>query len=171
MAARPTVLDKAPSRFRMISIPIASVIVGSMLASAMPFVSQMPWLPPLGLVMLLAWRLLRPELWPVWIGAPLGLFDDMISGQPFGSAIFIWSAALLALAVIEQRLRWHDYWLEWGLAIGLITGALLVALGFANLTGGATRVVLVVPQWLASVLAYPVCARIAAALDSLRLGR
>ena len=30
-------------------------------------------MPPFGLLVLLAWRLLRPELWRAWVGLPLGL--------------------------------------------------------------------------------------------------
>jgi hypothetical protein len=43
------------------------------------------------------------RLLPVWAGTLLGLFDDMVSGQPMGSAITLWSITMLALDVIEAR--------------------------------------------------------------------
>ena len=86
------------------------------MAPLLPIVSSAPVLPPFGLLFLLAWRLLRPGLWPVWVGAPLGLFDDLLSGQPIGSAIALWSLALILIDIVEQRFLWRNLWQDWLLA-------------------------------------------------------
>jgi rod shape-determining protein MreD len=101
----------------------------------------------------------------------LGLADDLVSGQPLGSAVLLWSLAVLALEVLEFRLPWRSFMTEWAFAGLLIAVVLLAGVGFANLTGGASRVVLVVPQMAASVLAWPLAARGVAWLDRVRLIR
>src|SRR3546814_13084177 len=76
--------DRSP--LRTTGTPIIMVILGSVV-TILPMIAVTTSLPPFGLLLLLAWRLLRPELWPLWIAVPLGLFDDIMSGQPLGSAM------------------------------------------------------------------------------------
>ena len=37
------------------------------------------------------------------------MFDDLFSGQPMGSAMLLWSVAMIALEAIEQRFPWRGY--------------------------------------------------------------
>ena len=156
------------ARMRGQILPIVTTLAGSCLVLA-PYVATIPMLPPFGFLMLIAWRLLRPELWPIWIGLPLGLFDDLMSGQPIGSAVMLWTLALLAIDVIDQRLVWRDYWQDWLIAAGLTIAMLLGGLVTANMAGGEGHVVLIVPQMIVSILIYPAVARVCALLDRWRL--
>ena len=90
-----------------LSIMLASVLPLIVIASALPIV------PPLGFLMLIGWRLVRPGLLPVWAGFPLGLFDDLFSGQPLGSAALLWSLAMIAVEVIETRFPWRSFAQDW----------------------------------------------------------
>ena len=83
MPRRGSSIAQNRSRLHTDGAPILSVMTGSMLVSILPVIAITPSLPPLGLLMLLGWRLLRPDLWPLWIAAPLGLFDDVLSGLQF----------------------------------------------------------------------------------------
>ena len=38
------------------------------------------WWPDFGLLMLIAWRLLRADAWPAWWAAPLGFVNDLVTG-------------------------------------------------------------------------------------------
>jgi rod shape-determining protein MreD len=163
-------INRAPSAWRVRSLPYVSI----MLASLLPIVliaDLMPLLPPAGFLMLLGWRLVRPGLLPLWAGAPLGAFDDLFSGQPFGSAILLWSLAMIAIELIETRFPWRDFWHDWA------TAALMsVAYWFAAiLVSGAPitpdLLLASVPQVLLAVLLYPIIARMVAALDRFRLSR
>lgn len=121
--------------------------------------------------MLLAWRLVRPGLLPVWAGLPLGLFDDLLSGQPFGFAILFWSAALLAIEAIKSRWPWRAFWQDWFTA-GLLSIVYIIA-GWL-LSGGEPTLasfIALVPQLVLTLLIFPVMARIVARLDRLRLRR
>jgi rod shape-determining protein MreD len=149
-------------------VPIATTIAGSCI-SLIPTVSLAPTWPPLGLLMLLAWRLLRPELWPAWIGLPLGLADDLLTGQTLGTGMVTWTACLLLADSVEVRLLWRDYWQEWVLAATAIAFAILGGWAIANWTGGDTPLWLVLPQILTSILCFPFVGRLCALLDRWRL--
>lgn len=150
------------------AVPVASVLIASMITT-LPILPSLPLLPPLGLMMLIAWRQLRPMLWPLWIGFPLGLFDDMFSGQPVGSAAFLWSVVVIALSLINDRTNWRDYWQDWLIAavslMVAITGSMLIV-GLVHEPAGLEPLV---PQILLTIFSFPIIARLVAALDRLRL--
>lgn len=156
-------------RARMRVIPIVSVVIGS-LAPLLPIVASWPMLPPLGLLMLLGWRLLRPELWPLWIGLPLGLLDDLISGNPIGAAMLVWTLILIALDFADGRYLWRDYWFEWLIASGAISFYILASMLIsAIIDGGSAAVWPLLPQLAMAILLVPLVLRLCARLDAWRL--
>ena len=140
-----------PSRARV--IPWVSVMAGSLI-TIVPVVASLPLLPPLGLVMLLAWRLLARFSLRPWAAAPLGLFDDLLSGQPLGSAVLLWSVCFLAIDLVEQRLVFRDFWQDWMIAGAAIAFCLaagrLIALPFAAQVDG-----MLLAQMAISILLFP----------------
>ena len=160
--------DREQSTLKMLAIPIASIMLMSM-ATTLPLLLAQPVLPPLGLMMLLAWRLMRPGLLPMWAGLPFGLFDDIFSGQPFGSAGFIWSLAMIAIELIDSRAIWRDHLQDWLIASLLIVFALLLGLFIASLAHAVPSVTVLIPQIVLSILLYPLIVRICARLDGWRL--
>ncbi len=151
-------------------LPWLTILLGS-LTPWLPVIAPAPVLPPLGFVMLLAWRLLRPGLLPLWAGLPLGLFDDLYSGQPLGSGVLLFSLTLIAIELIEIRFPWRNFWLDWltASAILIIYLAVAAVLSGAELTFVQLRVIL--PQLVLSIVLFPVVARLVAHLDRLRLMR
>jgi rod shape-determining protein MreD len=108
-------------------------------------------------------------LLPVWAGLPLGFFDDLVSGQPAGSGVLLWSAAMLALEAIELRWPWRNFLVEWSVASVLIAAYLVIAGLIAN---GINRFdwIMVIPLQIAvSILLYPLVGRLVAWLDRVRL--
>jgi rod shape-determining protein MreD len=155
-------------RARAHVVPIASTILGSA-AALIPVVATAPLLPPFGLLMLLGWRLLRPQLWPVWMGLPLGLIDDLLVGLPLGTSVILWTIALLILDTADQQLIWRDYWQEW-LIGGVMTSACLAASVLtAHYVTGQGSLHVIVPQAIVSVLVFPAVLRLCARLDRWRL--
>jgi len=162
-------LGRNPSRLRLMGTPVALVMLGSM-ATAIPVIAQSPVLPPFGLILLLVWRLLRPELWRAWHALPLGLFDDMMSGQPIGSAMCLWTLILIAVDFMEHRLIWRDWRQDWLIASVAIIIYVLASAFFVHITGGgAIRPALMIPQMLWSVLLFPFIVRQCARIDRWRL--
>lgn len=148
------------------ALPWLTVIAGSMV-TAMPVVASLSLLPPCGLLMLLAWRLLAPFALRRWAAAPLGFVDDLVSGQPLGSAVLLWSLCFLAIDLIEQRLVYRDFWQEWLIAAGTIAFCLVAGRLIAVPIGAPIDAVLLA-QVLISVLLFPVAARVVAWIDRKR---
>ena len=161
-------INKNITQTRMIGIPVTSVMLASM-TPLIPMVATAPILPPFGFMILIAWRLLHRTLWPVWIAVPLGLWDDLFSGQPIGSAMLLWTLAFFSIDLFDRRMMWRDTVQEWGLAGGLIALLILTQLIVANEAGGMTHPLVLVPQIIVSILLFPLIALLCAALDHIRL--
>ncbi|MFZ2997217.1 rod shape-determining protein MreD [Sphingobium sp.] len=162
-------LGRYPSRLRLGGIPVATVMLGSTI-TALPLIAQAPVMPPFGLLLLLSWRLLRPDLWRAWIGLPLGLFDDMLSGQPIGSAMFLWTVMLMGIDAIEHRMIWRSYRQDWLIAALGIIFCIAGGLFFVRITGaGQVRFSLVAPQMLWTILLFPFVVRQCARIDRWRV--
>jgi len=163
-------INRRHSTMLAYGVPWVSIMLGS-LCVWLPVIAPAPVLPPVGFAVLLGWRFVRPGLLPLWAGLPLGLFDDLFSGQPLGSAILLWSVALLAIEGIEARFPWRSFWLDWLTASGILA----VYLACAALVSGAAptlvQLVVILPQLLLSTVLFPIIARMVALLDRLRLMR
>lgn len=165
-----TKINRDHSALLSYGIPLLTIVVGS-LAPILPLVASGPVMPPLGYMMLIGWRLVRPGMLPVWIGFPLGAFDDLFSGQPFGSAILLWSLSMLAIDAIEARFPWRGFWQDWTTASVLLVTYILVGAALVSRESGAMLLPLVIPQILLSVLLVPIIARMIAFFDRIRLLR
>lgn len=151
-------------------LPIASTVAASAL-TIVPWVAMSPLMPPLGLMMALAWRLLRPGLWPAWIAIPLGIANDIFGGDPFGTSLALWTMVFIALDGIDRRLIWRGYREDWLIASLAILFCLAGGLLAANIGGGKGDLVDIVPQLLLSCGLFPAMLRCCAALDRWRLGQ
>jgi rod shape-determining protein MreD len=153
-----------PSRAR--ALPWVTVAAGSLL-TAVPIVATAPLLPPCGLLMLLAWRLLSRYALRPWAAAPLGLLDDLVSGQPLGSAVLLWSLCFLGVEVIEARMTSRDFWQDWLIAAGAITctlvGGRLLAVPLT-----AQIDIAVAAQIVVAILLFPVATILVARVDRKR---
>ncbi len=144
-------------------IPVLSVMAGSLL-TLIPWIASFPVLPPFGLLLLLGWRLGRPNALPIWSALPLGMFDDLFSGQPFGSAIFLWSVSALIIDLLEQRLVSRDFRQDWLLAAAAI--AVCIIIGRLAAAPIEARVDIAIGlQIIVSIMLYPLTATLCAMLN------
>ncbi len=151
-------------------LPLLTILIGS-LTPFLPVVAAGPVMPPFGFMIFIAWRLVRPGIFPLWIGFPLGAFDDLFSGQPFGTAILLWSLAMLALEAFEARFPWRGFWQDWVSAAALLTAYLGLSALIASAGTNLWHVQLILPQLLLSIMLFPIIARMVAAFDRIRLLR
>lgn len=163
-------INRAPSPVLARTVPPLAVILGSIIQT-LPLIASAPVMPPLGFLFLLAWRQLRPGLLPVWAGLPLGFIDDLFSGQPMGSAMLLWSLAMILLDVLEQRFPWRSYLMDWLVAAAIILAYLLLASTIAHIGETGPIVVVMAPQLFLSVLVFPLAERFIALCDRARLWR
>lgn len=157
-----------PPRAR--AVPVVTTMAGSLL-NALPVVATAPVMPPFGLLMLLAWRLLRPELWQAWVALPLGLFDDLAAGRPPGTAMTLWTLGFLLLDMLDDRLIWRDYWIEWMVAAVLIVLAMLGGWAIGAWTSGERALLPLLPLMAITIFCFPAAVRLCAMLDRWRLRR
>ena len=162
--------DVAMKHVRRRYVPVVSTLVAASLVM-LPIVVSTPIIPDLGFMVLVAWRLLRPELWTAQAALPFGFFNDLIGGHPIGQSMALWTIAFLILDVIDSRAIYRDYWMDWLIASLLIlfnsAGSWLVA----RTMGSQAEFAILWPQIGLSILAYPVVARLVVGLDRWRLTR
>ncbi len=163
-------INRTSSPLLMVGVPWLTIMLAS-LAPMLPVIALAPVLPPFAYIMLLAWRLLRVNVLPLWAGLPLGLFDDLLSGQPIGSAILLFSITIIAIDLMEIRFPWRSFWQDW------LTGSLFISayLIISALVSGAdlslVQLRLIVPQLLIAIVLFPLASRLVSVLDRLRLLR
>ena len=151
-------------------IPAITVVLASAL-SALPIVSLSGWWPSFGLLMFLAWRMLRADAWPVWWATPLGLVNDLLSGAPIGMSMALWTAMMLVMDLVDRRTQWRDYWMEWAVASLLIAVAAWAEAEVASLSGAPVRSATAIPAAVIEILTFPIAALLAVRIDRWRLGR
>jgi len=162
--------EVAVREFRRRFVPFLSTLV-AILLGLLPIVASAPLLPDFGFLMLVTWRLLRPEIWTPRMALGLGLIADLVSGDPLGQNMLLWTTAFLALDLVDTRLGFRDYWMDWLIAAGMLIFQILGGWYIALLMGADVRIAVMLPQIGLSVLAYPVAARIVLGLDRWRLMR
>lgn len=163
-------INREHSPLVALALPWLSIMAGSLVPLVF-IATALPLVPPAGFLMLLAWRLVRPGLLPVWAGLPLGLFDDLFSGQPLGSAVVLWSLTMIAIELLDSRIPWRSFLQDWIVATGAALAYLLAAFVVSGAQPTVPGLVALGPQALLSVLLYPAAARLASGLDRLRLTR
>ncbi len=151
-------------------VPILSTLAASLLA-LLPFVASWPIVPDFAYLVLLAWRLLRPEMWQAHSALGLGLFNDLVAGLPIGQSMALWTLTFLILDIVDSRVGWRDYWMDWLFAAAAILFYTAGGWYVARQMGGATPFAVLLPQLGLSVFAYPLVARLVVALDRWRLSR
>jgi rod shape-determining protein MreD len=165
-----TKINRDHSPLLAYAVPWLAIMLAS-LTPLLPIIAPAPIVPPLAYMLLLAWRLMRPGLLPAWAGLPLGAFDDLLSGQPFGSGILLFSLTLIGIELLDARFPWRSFWQDWIIAIAILAAYLVIG---ALVSGAHLDRLLyagLVPQFVLSILLFPVIARIVSMLDRLRLLR
>jgi rod shape-determining protein MreD len=152
------------------AVPLISVLAACLL-DLLPIVAEQPLIPDFAFLTLIAWRLLRPELWSAQTALPLGLFNDLVAGHPLGQSMALWTITFLAFDLIDSRVGWRDYWMDWLFAALAIVFYAFGGWYVARMMGGGIEFVILVPQILLSLLAYPLVARLVLGLDRWRLSR
>lgn len=151
-------------------VPILSTVAGSAV-TLLPMVATAPVVPPCGLLMLLAWRLLRPEMWPASMALALGLADDLLSGHLLGTSMATWTVTFLALDWVDHHMTWRDYWMEWVIAAIAIVAITAGSWLMNHKTGMMNPLASDIPFTVTAILIFPAVVRLTAILDRWRLRR
>jgi rod shape-determining protein MreD len=163
-------INRDHSRILAFGLPWLSILLGS-LTPMLPIIAPAPIMPPLGYMLMLAWRLMRPGLLPMWAGLPLGAFDDLLSGQPFGSGILLFSLSMISIELLDGRFPWRSFWQDWLIAAAMLAAYLAAAALVSGAGIGPLELGGLLPQLLLSIIAFPIIARMVSLLDRIRLLR
>jgi rod shape-determining protein MreD len=163
-------INRRESMLLAYGLPWATIMLGS-LTPWLPVIAPAPVLPPLGFLVMLAWRLLRPGLLPPWAGLPLGLFDDLYSGQPLGSGVLLFSLALITIELVDIRFPWRNFWLDWLTASCILVPYLVIASLLSGTELTPVQLGVIAPQVVLSIVLFPIIARVVAMADRFRLMR
>jgi rod shape-determining protein MreD len=163
-------INRDHSSLLAFGLPWLSIALGS-LTPLLPIIASSPIVPPFAYLLLLAWRLMRPGLLPLWAGLPLGAIDDLFSGQPFGSGVLLFSLTLIGVEVLEARFPWRSFWQDWAIAIAVIAAYLVIAAVVSGAHVDRELLLALGPQFGLSILTFPIVARLVSLLDRLRLLR
>ena len=156
--------------YRRRFVPLGSTLLAIALA-LLPIVSSAPLVPDLGFLVLVTWRLLRPEIWSAQSALALGLVNDLVGGHPIGQSMLLWTAAFLAFDLIDSRLGFRDYLMDWAIGAGAIIFHTVGVWYIGLLMGHDVRFSVILPQIGLALLLYPVAARLVLAFDRWRLMR
>jgi len=151
-------------------VPLLTTL-GASLLQALPIVVTTPVVPDFAFLVVLSWRLLRPELWPAYYGLGLGLFNDLIAGHPLGQSMALWTATFLACDLLDSRSGWRDYWLDWLAASAFIGLYVAGEWRIGWWMGSRIPFEVVLPQLLLGIFCYPLVARLVVSFDRYRLAR
>jgi rod shape-determining protein MreD len=162
-------IGHGPLRFATF-VPAATLVAASLL-SALSIISTSGGYSDFGVLVLIGWWLLRADPWPAWWAAPLGLVNDLFTGQPIGFSVAMWSGTMLALDLIDRRTMWRDYWMEWVLAAVLIAINEWLEWQVAALVGARVPFGQIAAPLAIGIFAFPIVAFFVARLDRWRLGR
>ena len=100
-----------------------------------------------------------------------GLFDAFLAGYPLGLSVAVWTLSMLALDILDRRMIWRDYWIEWALAAVLILVDESAQWQVAAWMGARVPYSFMVPPILIAIAAFPLAAWTVGRLDGWRLGR
>lgn len=148
--------------------PIISTLAACLL-QLLPIIVSSPLIPDLGFLVLISWRLMRPEMWSPVIALPLGLFNDLVAGHPLGQSMAVWTSLFIIFDIIDSRVLFRDYWMDWLIAAAAISVYIFAGWYIGTLMGNAAGFTVMLPQLAASILAYPIVARVILFLDRWRL--
>ena len=151
-------------------VPILSTLAAALL-NLSPYVATWPIVPDIAYIVLLAWRLLRPEMWQAHIALPLGLFNDLVAGLPLGQSMALWTLTFLLLDIVDSRVGWRDYWVDWLFAAAAILFYTAGGWYVARQMGASAPFPVLLPQLASAIFAYPLVARLVVGLDRWRLSR
>ena len=113
------------------------MIMGGSLTAALPLLATAPLLPPIGFIAFVLWRQLKPEVVPAWSAIGFGLFDDLVSGNAMGTALFFWPLFALGSQASGRWFAFRTWRHDWLVVTGATFAYVAVVWLLAQTRGSA----------------------------------
>lgn len=145
------------------TVPFLFVLAAAA-AMTMPLTAALPLVPHFAFLAVYVWTQFQPGLLPAWLGLPLGLATDLLTGMPLGVNAALLPALALLLPLIPPAIRARNYLFDWLLVLPCALIYQFLAMQLAAFAGVATPFGPLVLQSVMTAIAYPVvawaCARV-----------
>ncbi len=125
-----------------------------------PLPLPIPAMPALGLMAVLAWSVLQPSLMPPWVAFVVGGIADLMFGQPLGVNATGFALAAGTMRLAAPLLGRNGLMFDWLAVAAVLLLAMMLTGPLMALAGRPAAVLPLLLQWLTSVLAWPVLARL-----------
>src|SRR3546814_7648334 len=93
-------------------------------------------------------------MWSATTALPLGLLNDLLAGHPIGQSMALWTITFLAFDLLDSRVLFRDYWMDWFFAALAILFYVWSGWLIGQLMGSSVAFAVMAPQLGASVLAF-----------------
>ncbi len=145
------------------TVPFLFVLTAGV-AMTIPLTETLPLVPHFAFLAVYVWVQFQPSLLPAWLGFPLGLAVDLLTGMPLGVNAALLPALALILRHIPPNMRPRHYLFDWLLVLPFAMLYLVLAMHLAGFAGVVTPFGPLVLQAALTAIAYPViawaCARV-----------
>jgi rod shape-determining protein MreD len=143
----------------------AGTVLASLVVMAIPLPLAWAVMPNLALMFVAVWASVQPRLMPSWGGFLLGLVADLLFGGPIGIWALLFPLAILTVRLAETRIEGHNLVVDWAFVALLAVLLHLLAWQLLGFLGRSPPLLPLMVQALASILAYPLVAAIAARIQ------
>lgn len=140
-------------RWRM-AVPALTVVVALFLMTA-PIFTPVPVIPNLMLLALFVWCSFQPALMPAWVAFLIGILADFWLALPLGVNATLLPLVAVLIGVLERRFGHRPFGLDWAIATLVAVLYQLLQWQLLAFADGAIRLGSMVPQVVATALAYP----------------
>lgn len=143
----------------------ALVSIWLLLLMLAPLPLVVPVMPHLGLMGVLAWAMLQPGLMPPWVAFFVGALADLLFGQPLGVNATLFALAASVMRLLERRVGRHGHGFDWAVAAAVMLGVTALTGPLMAVAGRPVPIEPMLWQWPASLMAWPLVVRFAAAIQ------
>lgn len=143
----------------------AAASVGLLFVMLAPLPLSVPAMPHLALMGVLVWAMLQPALMPPWVAFCIGLLADLLFGQPLGVNATLFALAAGSMRLASRLVGRNGHMFDWLLAAVVMLGFALLTGPLMALAGEPGAALPLLWQWLTSIMAWPLVARLCAAIQ------
>jgi len=138
-------------------VPFLFVLFAAFLMT-IPLFVELPILPHFALLAVYVWVVFQPWMMPAWLGLPIGMITDILTGMPLGANATLMPIMILLLNSTHNRLGPRSYSLDWLILLPVSFLYILLLAKLLDFTGTTVSLPVLLVQVVSTTLTYPAMA-------------
>ena len=138
-------------------VPFLFVLCAAFLMT-MPVFASLPVLPHFALLAVYVWVVFQPWMMPAWLGLPIGMITDILTGMPLGANATLMPVMILSLTWAHERLGPRSYSMDWLMLFPVSLVYIFLLAKLLDFTGTPVSMIVSLVQICSTTLAYPALA-------------